>query len=49
MKSGIYKITNLKNNKIYIGRAVDLQNRKWQGNSFAEQKESGGVSFLRAE
>ena len=25
MNSGIYKITNLKNNKIYIGRAVDLK------------------------
>jgi excinuclease UvrABC nuclease subunit len=30
MNSGIYKITNLKNNKIYIGRAVDLKNRKWR-------------------
>lgn len=28
MASGIYKITNLLNNKIYIGRAVNLQKRK---------------------
>ncbi len=28
MKSGIYKITNLKNNKIYIGRAISLKDRK---------------------
>lgn len=30
MASGIYKITDKRNNKIYIGRAVNLQNRKWR-------------------
>lgn len=30
MTSGIYKITDLRNNKIYIGRAVDLKNRRWR-------------------
>lgn len=30
MASGIYKITDLRNNKIYIGRATDLDNRKWR-------------------
>lgn len=30
MASGIYKITDKRNNKIYIGRAVDLDNRKWR-------------------
>ena len=28
MKSGVYKLTNLVNNKIYIGQARDLENRK---------------------
>ena len=27
MKSGIYKITNLINNKIYIGQAVNINER----------------------
>ena len=30
MKSGIYKITDLRNNKMYIGQAVDLKRRKWR-------------------
>lgn len=30
MASGIYKIIDKRNNKIYIGRAVDLNNRKWK-------------------
>lgn len=30
MNSGIYKITDLRNNKIYIGQAVNLANRKWR-------------------
>ena len=30
MASGIYKITDKRNNKIYIGRAADLKNRKWR-------------------
>lgn len=30
MASGIYKITDKRNNKIYIGRAVNLDNRKWR-------------------
>lgn len=30
MESGIYKITDKRNNKIYIGRAINLNNRKWR-------------------
>ena len=30
MASGIYKITDIRNKKAYIGRAVDLSNRKWR-------------------
>lgn len=30
MASGIYKITDTRNGKIYIGRAVDLKTRKWR-------------------
>lgn len=30
MAAGIYKITDKRNNKIYIGRAVNLDNRKWR-------------------
>lgn len=30
MKSGIYKITNLVNNKFYIGSAIDLVERKYE-------------------
>lgn len=29
MKKGIYKITNLKNNKVYIGQSENLINREW--------------------
>lgn len=32
--SGIYKITDLRNNKIYIGRAVNLHRRKVRHWSF---------------
>lgn len=30
MASGIYKITDKRNKKVYIGRAIDLNNRKWK-------------------
>jgi group I intron endonuclease len=30
MLSGIYKITNIVNNKIYIGSSCNLKNREWQ-------------------
>jgi len=33
MKSGIYQIKNLKNNKIYIGSSVDIRNR-WRNHLF---------------
>lgn len=29
MDKGIYKITNLKNNKVYIGQSENLNNREW--------------------
>lgn len=29
MNKGIYKITNLKNNKVYIGQSEKLNNREW--------------------
>ena len=29
-KSGIYKITNLINNKLYIGSSINLKSRKWK-------------------
>jgi group I intron endonuclease len=29
MNKGIYKITNLKNNKVYIGQSENLNNREW--------------------
>ena len=27
MTCGIYKITNLKNNKIYVGQSIDIEQR----------------------
>ena len=30
MKSGIYKITNLKNGKFYIGSSKDIERRWWE-------------------
>lgn len=36
MSSGIYKITDLRNNKIYIGRAVNLSNRLWRHKCFLQ-------------
>lgn len=33
MRSGIYKIRNIKNNKIYIGSALHFRKRKWEHDS----------------
>lgn len=49
MKSGIYKITNLKNNKVYIGQAINLTRRK--GDYFNGKKKPPhgliGKAFLK--
>lgn len=48
MESGIYKITDLKNNKAYIGRAVDLRVRKWRHYCFC-QPEKYSKDSLKTE
>ena len=48
MASGIYKITDLRNNLIYIGRAIDLDNRKWRHYCFIHPEDYSEKS-LKAE
>ena len=45
MLSGIYKITDIINNKAYIGRAVDLKNREWRHYCYCEPEKYSKASL----
>lgn len=48
MKSGIYKITNLINGKIYIGSAVSLRDRWLSHKSFFRRNKHQNIRFQRS-
>jgi len=43
--TGIYKITNLDNGKMYVGQAVDI-NRRWKDHKRLLNKNQHGNSHL---
>lgn len=49
MKTGIYKITNKENNKVYVGQSVDIE-RRWKQhiNSSFGEKEDSDTEFHRS-
>lgn len=48
MKSGIYKITNLIDNKIYIGKSLDVNSRKYSHIYLLRRNRHGNIHLQRA-
>lgn len=47
-RSGIYKITNVENGKVYIGSSVDINRRWWEHRSRLKYKRHGNDHLLSA-